>query len=44
MDNIKAEQYQETSIAEQKSDVIVKKDEEIIKELDNQLAESMKRS
>ena len=44
MDAMKAEQYQETSIAEQKNEEKVKKDEEIIKALDAELTESMKRS
>ena len=44
MDAMKAEQYQETSVAEQKSEEKLTKDEETIKTLDNELSESMKRS
>jgi len=44
MDAMKAEQYQETSVAEQKSEEKLTKDEETIKTLDNELSESMKKS
>lgn len=44
MDQMKADQYQETSVAEQKAEENLSKDEQIIKTLDNELTESMKRS
>jgi hypothetical protein len=44
MDAMKADQYQETSVAEVKQEGKIKKDEEVIKDLNNQLTESMKRS
>ena len=44
MDQMKADQYQETSVAEQKAEENLSKDEQIIKTLDNELTETMKRS
>lgn len=44
MDNIKDEQYKESSMAEQHLQDQIEKDQATIKNLDNQLAESMKRS
>ena len=44
MDNMKEEQYKESSAAEQKSGEILEQNQATIKNLDNQLSESMKRS
>jgi hypothetical protein len=44
MDAMKADQYQETSAAELKQEGKIKKDEDVIADLNNQLTESMKRS
>lgn len=44
MDNMKAEQYAESSAAEQKQAEILEQDKKSIQNLDDQLAESMKRS
>lgn len=44
MDNMKAEQYAESSAAEQKQAEILEQDKKTIQNLDDQLAESMKRS
>lgn len=44
MDNMKAEQYAESSAVEQKQNEALEQDKKTIQNLDDQLAESMKRS